>query len=48
MKERRVILPYALEDVPRPGAREICIRRPPDGFKVRNERRMTLEARAEE
>lgn len=38
MKQRHGLIPYALEEVPRPGAREICIRRPPDGFRIRNER----------
>lgn len=38
MKERQSIIPYVLEDVPRPGAHEICVRRPPDGFRIRHER----------
>lgn len=38
MKQRHTIITYALESVPRPGARESRVRRPPDGFAVRNER----------
>lgn len=43
MKERHTIITYALESVPRPGARESRVRRPPDGFFIRNERGMTDE-----
>lgn len=39
MKDRHTLIPYVLEEVPRPGAREICVRRPPDGVRIRNERR---------
>lgn len=38
MRERHSLIPYALEAVARPGSREICVRRPPDGFRIRNER----------
>ncbi len=37
MKRQSMIL-YALEAVSRPGSRETRVRRPPDGFKIRNER----------
>ena len=37
MKERHAIITYALESVPRPGARESRVRRPPD-VAIRNER----------
>lgn len=36
MKGRHALIPYTLEEVPRPGSREICIRRPPDGARVRS------------
>lgn len=38
MEGRHSIIGYALEEVPRPGAREICVRRPPDGVRIRHER----------
>ena len=38
MKDRHTIITYALECVPRPGARESRVRRPPDGMRIRNER----------
>ncbi len=38
MKERHNLSPYALEACPRPGARETCVRKPPDGMRIRNER----------
>ncbi len=38
MQDRQTLIPYALEAVARPGSREICVRRPPDGFRIRNER----------
>ena len=37
MKDRHTIITYALECVPRPGARESRVRRPPD-VAIRNER----------
>ncbi len=36
--KRQSMISYALEAVPRPGSRETRVRRPPDGFKIRNER----------
>ena len=38
MAQRQNLIPYALEVQPRPGAREICVRKPPDGMRIRNER----------
>lgn len=38
MKDRHMLIPYALEAVARPGSRESRVRRPPDGFRIRNER----------
>ena len=38
MKDRHTIITYALECVPRPGARESRVRRPPDGMASRHER----------
>lgn len=38
MKNRHTIITYALESVPRPGARESRVRRPPDGVAIRHER----------
>ena len=38
MKKRQSLIPYALDTVARPGDRETCIRRPPDGFRVQNEK----------
>lgn len=38
MKERHSLITYALLSVPRPGARETCVRRPPDGIRIRNSR----------
>lgn len=48
MEKRQTMIPYALEEMPRPGMREICVRRPPDGFRIRNERGINCENRAEE
>lgn len=36
MKDRHSIITYTLEEAQRPGAHEICIRRPPDGIRIRN------------
>ena len=47
MHGRQMIIPYALEDAPRPGAREIRVRRPPDGFRIRNERGAVHEGPAD-
>lgn len=38
MENRHSLIGYALETVPRPGARETRVRRPPEGVRVRNER----------
>ena len=38
MAQRQNLIPYALEAQPRPGEREICVRKPPDGMRIRNER----------
>ena len=43
MKNRHTIITYALESVPRPGARESRVRRPPDGVAIRHERSWTDE-----
>ena len=37
MKNRHTIITFALESMPRPGARESRVRRPPD-IAIRNER----------
>ncbi|MBQ2989985.1 MAG: hypothetical protein IJD60_01685 [Clostridia bacterium] len=36
MRQKHALIPYALEEVPRPGSREICIARPPQGERIRN------------
>ena len=33
---RHNLIPYALEEMPRPGAHEIRVRPVPDGMKIRN------------
>ena len=39
MQARQNLIPYVLEPVPRPGCREIFVHRPPDGMRIRYERR---------
>ena len=46
MKDRHMLIAYALESVARPGARESRVRKPPDGFKVRNGRGIAHEPEA--
>ena len=43
MTGRHMIIPYALEIVPRPGERESRVRRPPQGTMIRNERGIAHE-----
>lgn len=38
MAQRHNVIPYALEARPRPGSRETCVRKPPDGMRIRNGR----------
>jgi len=38
LKQRQNLMMYALEAVPRPGARETRVKKAPDGFRIRNER----------
>lgn len=38
MMNRHMLIAYALESVARPGSRESRVRKPPDGFQIRNER----------
>ena len=39
LENRHTLIPYALEVVARPGSREICVRMPPDGMRIRNGRK---------
>jgi len=41
MNERHTLIAYTLETVPRPGARETRVRRPPQGALIRNGRERT-------
>lgn len=43
MERRHGIITYALEEAPRPGSREIRVRRAPDGVMIRNERGSAYE-----
>lgn len=43
MESRHNLIPYALEDVPRPGSRESRVRMPPQGMKIRNGRSTSHE-----
>ena len=38
MKNRHGMIPYALEETPRPGSREIRVRPAPNGMMIRNDR----------
>lgn len=38
MEERQNLIGYALQVVPRPGARETRVKKAPDGMRIRNER----------
>jgi len=47
MEDRHTLIPYALEAVARPGSREIRVRMPPDGVRIRNGRKQGHEPEAE-
>ena len=38
MENRHGLIPYALEEIQRPGSREIRVRPAPSGMMIRNER----------
>ena len=46
MDNRHTLIPYALEVVARPGAREIRVRMAPDGVRICNGRRASREPEA--
>lgn len=47
MENRHTLIPYVLEVVARPGSREIRVRMPPDGVRIRNGRKHEYEPEAE-
>jgi len=47
MEGRHTLIPYTLEAVARPGSREIRVRMPPDGMRIRNGRKRSHEPEAE-